>query len=79
MGHVRDGAAMRRTVTVALVVGTLLTLINQGDRLASGETDLAVALRIAANYLIPWVVSSIGYISARRAADEREAEVGASG
>lgn len=70
---------MRRTVTVALVVGTLLTLVNQGDRLASGEADLAVALRVAANYLIPWVVSSIGYISAGRAAAEREAEVGASG
>jgi hypothetical protein len=59
---------MRRTVTVALVVGTLLTVINQGDRLVSGDADLVVALRIAANYLIPWVVSSIGYISARRAA-----------
>jgi len=58
---------MRRTVTVALIVGTLLTAINQGDRIASGEVDLAVALKIAANYLIPWCVSSIGYISARRA------------
>lgn len=59
---------MRRTVTVALIVGTLLTLINQGDRMISGDVDLATGLRILANYLIPWCVSSIGYISARRAA-----------
>jgi hypothetical protein len=65
--HLRDAEAMRRTVTVALVVGTLLTLINQGDHIASGELDLAVALKIVANYLIPWCVSSIGYIWARRA------------
>lgn len=58
---------MRRTVTVALIVGTLLTLINQGDHLAAGEVDLAVGLKILANYMVPWCVSSIGYISARRA------------
>ena len=58
---------MRRTLAVALVVGTVLTLVNQGDVIISGEVDLAVALKIAANYLIPWCVSSIGYMSARRA------------
>lgn len=58
---------MRRTISVALVVGALLTLINQGDRIASGDIDAALILKIAANYLIPWCVSSIGYISARRA------------
>ena len=59
---------MRRTITVALIVGTLLTLINQGDRIASGDIDASVGLKILANYLIPWCVSSAGYISARRAA-----------
>lgn len=77
VGHCRDRAAMRRTVTVALIVGTLLTLINQGDRLASGDADLALALKVAANYLIPWCVSSIGYISARRSAAGRSADAGA--
>jgi hypothetical protein len=66
--HCGDAAAMRRTITVALIVGTLLTLINQGDRIAAGEVDLAVAMKVLANYLIPWCVSSIGYISARRPA-----------
>ncbi len=68
LDHCRDRVAMRRTVTIALIVGTLLTLINQGDVIAAGDVDLAVGLKIAANYLIPWCVSSFGYISARRAA-----------
>lgn len=59
---------MRRTITVALIVGTLLTVVNQADRIASGDIDAALILRIAANYLIPWCVSSVGYISASRAA-----------
>ncbi|MGE0026347.1 MAG: nitrate/nitrite transporter NrtS [Thermoleophilia bacterium] len=57
---------MRRTITVALIVGTLLTLINQWARLVDGDVDAATAARVAANYLIPWCVSSIGFISARR-------------
>jgi hypothetical protein len=66
--HVHDPAAMRRTVTIALIVGTLLTLINQGDHIAAGAVGVAVTLKILANSLIPWCVSSIGYIAARRAA-----------
>lgn len=58
---------MRRTLTIALIVGTLLTLVNQGDRYASGDVGTAVILRTLANFAIPWAVSSAGYISARRA------------
>jgi hypothetical protein len=64
--HCRDPLAMRRTITVALIVGTLLTLVNQGARLAAGDVDAATAARVAASYLIPWCVSSAGFISARR-------------
>ncbi len=62
---------MRRTVTIALVVGTLLTLINLGDRLSAGDVDTLTLGRIAANYAVPWVVSSLGYIAARRTAVTR--------
>ena len=65
--HLRDRAAMRRTITIALIVGTVLTLINQLDRILAGEITTGVKLKIAANYAVPWIVSSVGYISARRA------------
>lgn len=67
LDHCRDAAAMRRTLLVALVVGTLLTVINQGDRILDGDVDAVASLRIAANFVIPFCVSSIGFISARRA------------
>jgi hypothetical protein len=46
-----------------LVVGTLLTLVNQFDALASGVTAPTV-LAIAANYLIPFIVGNLGAMSA---------------
>ncbi len=69
--HCRDRGAMRRTVAIALIVGTLLTLINLGDRLSAGDLDTVTLGRIAADYAVPWVVSSVGYIAARRTAVAR--------
>jgi hypothetical protein len=50
-----------------LVVGTLLTLVNQFDALTSGITA-PTALGIAANYLIPFVVSNLGAMTTGPAA-----------
>lgn len=49
---------------MALVVGTILVAVNQGSRLLAGEVDLVMVLRALANYAIPYVVSSIGYLKA---------------
>ncbi len=49
---------------IALVVSTALVGVNMGAGLAAGEADEATALRILANYAIPYLVSSIGYLSA---------------
>jgi methyl-accepting chemotaxis protein len=46
--------AWRRAVVVAVVVGTLLTLINQWDALAAWRVDIVKA---ALTYLVPFCVS----------------------
>jgi len=51
-----------RSLWVALVVGTILNLINQGDRLATGE--LLDWGKLALTYLVPFVVASFGAWSA---------------
>ena len=51
---------------IALVVGSLLTVINQGTVIINGEAGATTWIRIGANYLIPYVVSSIGYLSSFR-------------
>ena len=56
------GATFGTAIRISLIVGSLLTLVNQGGVLASGERGTAVLLRVLANYVIPYTVSSIGYL-----------------
>ena len=55
-------AVVRRSLGVALVVGTLLVVINQGDRLIAGQgLDLAKTLL---TFLVPYCVATYGAVSA---------------
>ena len=56
----RRPAVFRRCAVIALAVGTLLSLVNQGDVILLGRLDGVALLRILANYLIPFVVSNLG-------------------
>jgi hypothetical protein len=44
-------------------VGTVLTLVNQGAVLAAGDISAATWTRVAVNYLVPFLVSSIAYLA----------------
>lgn len=57
------GATFRTASRIAVVVGTLLTLVNLGSVIVSGDATLATWLRTAANFLIPYTVASIGYLT----------------
>ena len=53
----------RRSLWVALVVGTILNLINQGDALVAGRPlDL---FKLALTYLVPYFVCTYGAVSYR--------------
>ena len=56
----RRPPVFRRCALIALAVGTLLSLVNQGDVILAGSVDRVALLRILANYLIPFVVSNLG-------------------
>ena len=49
---------LKQSVIVALVVGTVLTLINQGDALLSGAHVSVV--KVGLTYLVPLLVSTYG-------------------
>lgn len=49
---------VRRSLRVALLVGTILALINHGDRLLAGSVDGEAALKIFLTYLVPYCVST---------------------
>lgn len=56
--------AARRSLWVAVIVGTVLNLINQGDAL-TGDAPL-VLWRLALTYAVPFAVASYGSYAAFR-------------
>lgn len=58
------GAALRRSVVVAVVVGTALNIINQGPELFSGKSP--IIWKLALTYLVPFLVASYGSYAAFR-------------
>jgi hypothetical protein len=60
------GATFRAAWRIALVVGTLLSVVNQMTNLVDDPTQWAPWLRVGFNYLVPFVVASVGYLSAFR-------------
>ncbi len=59
---VADGVP-RRSFVVALVVGTILNLVNQGDALLAGRELNVVKLLLT--YAVPYCVATYGAVSLR--------------
>ena len=57
---------LRKTLKIAAIVGTLLSLINQGSVIFGGDATAATWVRVGMNYIVPFCVSSIGFLSATR-------------
>ncbi len=60
------GVTVRTAGRVALVVGTVLSAVNQGSTIVDGNATWVTWLRVAVNYCVPFVVASIGFLSACR-------------
>ena len=56
---------LKATGGIALVVGTWLTVVNQADVIAAHGLDGALLVKIALNYLTPFVVSNAGLLARR--------------
>jgi hypothetical protein len=60
------GPVFRRAIGVALVVGTILLIINQAEVLLSGLITLLVVVKIGLNYLVPFSVSAYSALASNR-------------
>lgn len=56
--HWLDPSIQYQSGTIALCVGTILLLINQGQKLFAGFLTLSLLLKTAMTYLVPYFVSS---------------------
>jgi hypothetical protein len=51
---------LRRSTLTALVVGTVLVAINQGNVLAAGHLPVALAWKVPLTYAVPFCVATWG-------------------
>lgn len=61
------GVTVRVAGRVAVLVGTVLSAVNQGSLIVAGDATGATWIRVSVNYLTPFVVTSIGYLAGCRA------------
>jgi hypothetical protein len=69
---------LRRTVTVAVAVGTVFFAMNQLTVVLAGHATAVVWLKVAMTYLTPFCVSYIGILAATRTPRERSTKTEAS-
>ena len=59
----RHGPMLPRSIIAALVVGTILTLLNQGDVLLLGSWNNALYWKIPLTYCVPFLVATFGALT----------------
>ena len=62
-----SGPVLRQALKIALIVGTLLALINHGERIFSGSLTQENILQIILTYLVPYSVSTYSSVRAIQA------------
>lgn len=67
---VRHPPMLRRSVVISLVVGTILTAINQGDLLLRWHWTPSLWWKIPLTYAVPFVVATLGALSNAKASNE---------
>lgn len=61
------GHTLRTAAPTALIVGTVLCAVNQGATpLPRSAATIGTWVRMVINYLVPFLVASVGYLGARR-------------
>ena len=63
---IRHRPMARRSFMVALVVGTILTLLNQGDVIFAGSWGSALYWKVPITYCVPFCVATYGGLSNAR-------------
>lgn len=60
---------LRRTARIAVVVGTILMVINQGNVILGGDATTLTWVKTGLDYCVPFVVSNLGLLAGRREKD----------
>jgi hypothetical protein len=61
------GVTVRSCAPVAVVVGIVLSGANEGSKLAAGDLAWQDWIRVAVNFMVPFLVASHGFLRCGRA------------
>jgi hypothetical protein len=65
IAYCRRREHLRRTLRIALVVGIVLTSINQLDVILRGDATATTWIKCGMNFVVPFIVSNLGLLSGR--------------
>lgn len=65
-----DPVHLRKTLKIALIVGCVLTAINQLDVFIRGDATTVTFVKAGLNFCVPFVVSNLGLLAGKRAEAE---------
>jgi Mg/Co/Ni transporter MgtE len=54
---------VRRALIAAAIVGIILTFINHGGALLSGQLDASILFQIGLTFIVPYVVSTVSSVT----------------
>jgi hypothetical protein len=57
-----SSANLRRTIGIAVVVGTILSAINELDVLTRGDATTLTWVKIALNFVVPFCVANVSVL-----------------
>ena len=57
---------LKRSLVASVVVGTILTALNQGDAIIAGQLTGALAWKIPLTYCVPFLVATYGALANSR-------------
>lgn len=67
-------AVVKRALTYAVIVGTVLITINHGDAIVSGNVDRTRLLKMGLTVMVPYLVSTFSSVGAIRNLRRTQAE-----
>jgi hypothetical protein len=65
LAYCRRREHLRKTIPIALVVGIVLTSINQLDVILSGDAAAGTGVKCGMNFVVPFIVSNLGLLRGR--------------
>lgn len=72
----RQASMLRRSAAIALIVGALQIVINQGDVILGGDASTALIWKMPLTVMVPFAVATAGALTnSRRTIPPREREV----